>query len=111
MRASAVFALALPLLAAAAPAELTARQSGNCDTGSIQCCTMTQSSTPTTLGTLSGLLGIILPTIEGLIGLGCSPLNILGLGGNSCSAQPVCCSNNSFNGLISLGCTPININL
>ncbi|KAF8204671.1 hydrophobin-251 [Pholiota molesta] len=31
--------------------------------------------------------------------------------GTSCSAQPVCCTNDSFNGVVALGCTPININL
>ncbi|KAF8875137.1 hypothetical protein BD779DRAFT_1678405 [Infundibulicybe gibba] len=41
----------------------------------------------------------------------CSPISAIGLGGNSCSAQPVCCSNNSFNGIVALGCTPVNLNL
>ncbi|KAF9045352.1 fungal hydrophobin-domain-containing protein [Panaeolus papilionaceus] len=103
--------LALPILAAATAVELDARQSGNCNTGDIQCCNNTFSNTATTLASLSSLLGISLPSISGLIGLACSPISVLGAGGNSCSAQPVCCTNNSFNGLVSLGCSPINLNL
>ncbi|KAF4618932.1 hypothetical protein D9613_009927 [Agrocybe pediades] len=106
MRAS-VAVLALPVLAAAT----VLPRDGNCNTGDIQCCNTVMQSSTTTLGMLGGLLGLVLPTVTGLIGLNCSPLNILGIGGNSCSAQPVCCTNNQFNGLINLGCTPININL
>ncbi|KAF4621007.1 hypothetical protein D9613_000979 [Agrocybe pediades] len=108
MRSSAAFALALPLLAAATAIP---RDGGNCNTGSIQCCNQVQSSTSTTVASLAGLLGIDLGSITGLVGLSCSPLNILGVGGNSCSAQPVCCTGNTFSGLISLGCNPINLNL
>ncbi|KDR75961.1 hypothetical protein GALMADRAFT_140193 [Galerina marginata CBS 339.88] len=108
MRASAAFAFALPVLAAATAIP---RTDGDCNTGDIQCCNSTVQSSTTSLGLLSGLLGLVLPDLGGLIGLSCGGLNILGIGGNSCSAQPVCCTNNSFNGLIALGCTPININL
>ncbi|TFK65624.1 fungal hydrophobin [Pluteus cervinus] len=90
---------------------LTAAQDGNCNTGPIQCCNSVQNSTNTGVTSLLGTLGIVLGEITGLIGFSCSPLSILGGGGNSCSAQPVCCTNNQFNGLINLGCSPININL
>ncbi|TFK70618.1 fungal hydrophobin [Pluteus cervinus] len=90
---------------------VVSRQSGDCNTGSISCCQTTVTNSQTNLDLLSGLLGLVLPTITGLIGVNCGPLSILGGGGNSCSAQPVCCTNNQFNGLINLGCSPININL
>ncbi|KAF9562985.1 fungal hydrophobin, partial [Agrocybe pediades] len=80
---------------------------GDCNTGDISCCNTVMQVSKHEM--LLGLLGLVLPTVTGLIGLNCSPLNILGIGGNSCSAQPVCCTNNQFNGLINLGCTPINI--
>ena len=45
---------------------------------------------------LLGLLGIVLGDITGLIGLGCSPITVVGVGsGNACSANAVCCTNNN----------------
>ncbi|PPQ71679.1 hypothetical protein CVT24_007832 [Panaeolus cyanescens] len=106
--AASVAVLALPILAAATTVEIDARQ-GNCNTGEIQCCNNTFTNTATTLASLSSLLGISLPSISGMIGVACSPITVLGLGGNSCSAQPVCCTNNDFHGLVSLGCNAINL--
>ncbi|PPR00088.1 hypothetical protein CVT24_008990 [Panaeolus cyanescens] len=99
---------AFPVLAAATVLKM---RDGDCNVGDIQCCNTTMSATSTNLSMLSGLLGLVLPSLGGLLGLNCSGLSVLGLGGNSCSAQPVCCSNNTFGGLISLGCIPINISL
>ncbi|KAI9570832.1 hydrophobin 2 [Boletus coccyginus] len=104
----------LVAVVAAAPSELEARTDSvsQCNTGSMQCCAMTQTSTPTTLNYFSSLLGIALPSIDGLLGLSCSPITAIGTGtGASCTQQPVCCTGNNFNGLINLGCSPINLNL
>ncbi|KAI0826603.1 fungal hydrophobin-domain-containing protein [Trametes gibbosa] len=93
---TAVFAtLALPLLAAATPVELEARQT--CSTGAIQCCSSVESASSASGNFLLGLLGIVLGDITGLIGLNCSPLTIIGVGsGNACSANAVCCTNNNI---------------
>nr|ACM89295.1 hydrophobin [Phlebiopsis gigantea] len=100
--------LALPLLAVATPLEV--RQNGSCDTGSLQCCTNTISSTSAQGNVLLGLLGIVLSDVTGLLGLGCSPISVVGVGsGNACTASPVCCSNNSVGGLINIGCIPITL--
>ncbi|KAF8870877.1 fungal hydrophobin-domain-containing protein [Infundibulicybe gibba] len=107
-RIAAITTIALPILAAATA--ILPRQ-GSCNTGPIQCCNQVQAANTTTLASLGGLFGLDLGSITGLIGLSCSGLNIAGIGGNSCSAQPVCCTNNQFSGLIALGCTPINLNL
>jgi hypothetical protein len=45
--------------------------------------------------TLLGLLGVVLTDLNVLLGVNCSPITVIG-GGSSCSAQPVCCQNNSF---------------
>ncbi|KAF9460400.1 fungal hydrophobin [Collybia nuda] len=81
---------------------------GQCNTGAIQCCnSVTQANNPVA-ALLIGLLGIVVgPNVA--VGLTCSPLSVIGIGGNSCTQQPVCCQNNSFNGLIAIGCSPINI--
>ncbi|KAL0948211.1 hypothetical protein HGRIS_010817 [Hohenbuehelia grisea] len=102
--------LALPLLAAATAIPRT-EPAGQCNTGSIQCCNSTKKASDPVVGILAGLLGIVLGPITGQVGLTCTPLSVIGLGGNSCTAQPVCCTGNSFNGLIVLGCSPINLNL
>ncbi|KAF5354821.1 hypothetical protein D9756_005702 [Leucocoprinus leucothites] len=108
MRFAAALTLALPAIVAATAIP---RQSGNCNTGALQCCNQVQQADSQTANLLSGLLGIALGSLQLPIGLSCSPLDILGVGGNSCSAQPACCSGNTFGGLISLGCNPINLNL
>ncbi|THV02182.1 fungal hydrophobin [Dendrothele bispora CBS 962.96] len=99
---------ALATLAAATPLET---RQGQCNTGSIQCCNSVQSANTGLVQGLLGLLGVAVGSVTGQVGVTCSPISVIGAGGNSCSAQPVCCSNNNFNGVVALGCTPININL
>jgi len=84
--------------------------SGSCNTGPVQCCNSVTHANNAVAGLLEGILGIVVPA-NTAVGVTCSPLSAVGLGGNSCSSQPVCCENNHFNGLIAVGCSPININL
>ncbi|CAL1694198.1 unnamed protein product [Somion occarium] len=102
---------ALPLLAVATPANVVARD--QCNTGPIQCCQQTLDSQSgqgkSLLGLITGLLGIVVGDITALIGLNCSPITVIGVGGGSCNASPVCCSNNAVGGLISIGCVPITL--
>ncbi|EJC98269.1 fungal hydrophobin [Fomitiporia mediterranea MF3/22] len=114
---------ALPLLAVATPwanptktvtvtaVPTTTQPASQCYTGHIQCCNSVQSASDPAVTTLLGLLGIVLSDLDVLVGLTCTPISVIGAGGNSCSAQPVCCQNNNFNGLIAIGCTPINLGL
>ncbi|KAF8885069.1 fungal hydrophobin-domain-containing protein [Gymnopilus junonius] len=109
-RAASVFVLALPLLTAASA--IPRNDGSQCTTGSSSAAPQPRPLTTSESGSLLlGLLGIVVGTVEGLIGLNCSPLTIIGASGTSCSEQPVCCTGNTFNGLITLGCSPININL
>ncbi|KAF6756263.1 fungal hydrophobin-domain-containing protein [Ephemerocybe angulata] len=82
-----------------------------CNTGPVQCCDSVQEANSSSLTAIFALLGINASDVTGLVGVTCSPITIIGLPGNSCSAQPVCCTNNTFNGIIAIGCTPVNINL
>ncbi|RDX57003.1 fungal hydrophobin [Lentinus brumalis] len=78
----------------------------SCSTGPIQCCDKVVKADNPIAALLLGLLGIVLgPDVE--VGLTCSPLSVIGIGGGSCSANAVCCENNSHGGLISIGCIPI----
>ncbi|KAG1732721.1 hydrophobin [Suillus lakei] len=93
----------LSLLAIANP--LARRDtSSQCDTGNIQCCLQTQ--------TVSFVRCLSTSIFLGHVGLGCSPITVVGAGtGAACSQQPLCCSDNQYEGLINIGCTPINIYL
>ncbi|KAF8871126.1 fungal hydrophobin-domain-containing protein [Infundibulicybe gibba] len=82
-----------------------------CNTGDIQCCNSVQAAGSSAVSGLLGLLGIVVQDVTALVGVTCSPITAIGIAGNQCSAQPVCCTNNSFNGLVAIGCTPINVNL
>ncbi|KAF8152957.1 fungal hydrophobin-domain-containing protein [Crassisporium funariophilum] len=84
--------------------------SNSCNTGPVQCCNTVTTAANPLASLLMGLLGVVAPS-NVLVGLTCSPLSVIGVGGSSCNQQPVCCTNNNFNGLIVIGCSPININL
>ncbi|KDR81077.1 hypothetical protein GALMADRAFT_1121962 [Galerina marginata CBS 339.88] len=107
-------ALAFATLAAATVAPVRrndAPPASQCNTGDLQCCNSVQSASSSSVASLLGLLGVVVGSVTGLVGVTCSPITAIGVAGNSCSAQPVCCTNNSFNGLVAIGCTPVNINL
>ncbi|KAF8893177.1 fungal hydrophobin-domain-containing protein [Gymnopilus junonius] len=81
-----------------------------CNTGPVQCCNNVGSAESLGVNGLLGLLGIAVDPITAILGVDCT--SVVGIAnGNSCSAQPVCCTNNQFNGLINVGCSPINVNL
>ncbi|KAF9467660.1 fungal hydrophobin-domain-containing protein [Collybia nuda] len=98
-------------ITATAPGSTTTIPASQCNTGDIQCCDSVQKASSGAVGLLLGLLGVVLQDLNVLVGVTCSPLTIIGGGGSSCTAQPVCCENNTFGGIIAIGCSPININL
>ncbi|KAF8154241.1 fungal hydrophobin-domain-containing protein [Crassisporium funariophilum] len=108
-----ISALALATLAVATPtgSPPPPPPASQCNTGDLQCCNSVQQANSLSGIALLSLVGVAVGSVTGLIGGTCSPITAIGVGGNSCSAQPVCCSNNSFNGLVAIGCTPVNINL
>ncbi|KAF8204696.1 hydrophobin-315 [Pholiota molesta] len=86
--------------------------SNQCNTGTLQCCASTPTASDPSTAALLGLLGVVVvQDVTALVGVTCSPITGVGVSGTSCSEQPVCCTDNSFNGIIALGCTPININI
>ncbi|KAF9524820.1 fungal hydrophobin-domain-containing protein [Crepidotus variabilis] len=80
-----------------------------CNTGPVQCCNSVQQAGAPDAKALLGLLNIDVSDITALVGLTCVPITLIGIGGNSCTAQPVCCQNNNFNGLIAIGCVPVSL--
>ncbi|KAI0693128.1 fungal hydrophobin-domain-containing protein [Cytidiella melzeri] len=88
----------------------TAIAPGDCNTGPIQCCSSTESASSPAGSRLLGLLGIVVDGLDVVIGLGCSPISVVGVGsGSACNASPVCCENNAVGGLISIGCVPVTL--
>ncbi|RDB20579.1 Fruiting body protein SC1 [Hypsizygus marmoreus] len=108
-RVSTLLCLALYVSASAIPRR--GEYESQCNTGSVQCCNSVQDSHNKDVGILAALIGLDIKSITGQVGVTCSPLTAVGVGGNSCTQQPVCCSGNNFEGLIVVGCTPINISL
>ncbi|KAJ3512705.1 hypothetical protein NLJ89_g3374 [Agrocybe chaxingu] len=106
-----LFTAALAATASLAAATAIPAAANQCNTGPIQCCNQTGTAKDTAIAKILGLLGVVVGDITAIVGVNCNPITVIGAGGNSCTAQPVCCTNNSFNGLIALGCIPININL
>ncbi|KIM44267.1 hypothetical protein M413DRAFT_25697 [Hebeloma cylindrosporum] len=105
-----IFATATTTIAGSpiSPAPIPASR---CNTGNMHCCDALERSDGSVAGTILGLLGVVIQGVGVLVGLHCTPLDILGIGQNSCHAQPVCCENNYFEGLIVIACTPISISL
>ncbi|KDQ57018.1 hypothetical protein JAAARDRAFT_131186 [Jaapia argillacea MUCL 33604] len=99
---------AVAILAVANP--VPTEPASSCNTGPIQCCNTVESASSSAAGLVLGLLGIVLEDLTVLVGLTCSPITVIGVGsGSSCSANPVCCSDNSYGGLISIGCVPVTL--
>ncbi|KAG6334436.1 hypothetical protein ID866_4650 [Astraeus odoratus] len=103
---------ALSALSAAAPESIVARtSSSSCSNGTLQCCNQTFTADQTGVAAIEGLLGVVVDAVVGpLLGIGCSPITIIGVGsGSTCTQQTVCCQNTEFNGLVNVGCTAISL--
>ncbi|KAF7789954.1 hypothetical protein EIP86_000902 [Pleurotus ostreatoroseus] len=102
-------ALAAPLLAVATPANVE-RAADACSTGPIQCCNTVEKASDPSAAKILASIGVVVQDVNALVGLTCSPITAIGVGsGNSCSANAVCCENNSLGGLISIGCAPVSL--
>ncbi|KAG9318025.1 hypothetical protein JVU11DRAFT_88 [Chiua virens] len=70
--------------------------SSQCNTSDIYCCNQVTPQRDQTILEYGIDLGS-LPGLPSTVGLGCTPITALGTGqGASCSASPVCCSDNSY---------------
>ncbi|KAJ4468439.1 fungal hydrophobin-domain-containing protein [Lentinula edodes] len=90
-----------------APGTTTTEPASSCSTSSLQCCDSTETAGSSAGTLLLGLLGIVVEDLNVLLGIGCSPITVIGAGSSSCSAQAVCCEDNAVGGLISIGCVPV----
>ncbi|TFK64218.1 fungal hydrophobin [Pluteus cervinus] len=83
-----------------------------CNTGPIQCCNSVSPANGGQASVLLGLLGVVVTDPYTLVGLTCTPITVVGIGGGTCSAQPLCCQypSNNFRGIVAIGCVPVDIN-
>ncbi|KAH9850880.1 fungal hydrophobin-domain-containing protein [Lenzites betulinus] len=106
---SAFAALAI-LAVATSAAPNDAPPASSCSTGTLQCCSSVQSSDSSAIAPILAALGIVLQDVNVPIGLGCSGINGVGVGGSdSCSSNAVCCDSNDVGGLLSIGCLPASL--
>ncbi|KAF7342279.1 Hydrophobin 2 [Mycena venus] len=73
---------------------------------SNQCCSSVQSSSSSAVSAVAALLGLDLSGLNVPIGLGCSPITVLG---NNCGGTSVTCDapDQEWGGLIAINCVPI----
>ncbi|KAF7360974.1 Hydrophobin 2 [Mycena sanguinolenta] len=75
---------------------------------SNQCCSSVQSSSSNVVSAVAGLLGLDLSGLNVPIGLGCSPITVLG---NNCGGTQVTCESpeKEWGSLIAINCIPITL--
>ncbi|KAI0350775.1 hypothetical protein OH77DRAFT_1430583 [Trametes cingulata] len=63
----------------------------------------------TVASALLGAVGVAVEDVTALIGIACTPIDGVGVGGSAaCSSHAVCCANNdTLGGLVSLSCLPV----
>ena len=96
-----LFTLSTLLLATFAAAAPGGNTGTTCSTGPVQCCNTVEKASDPAVATLLGSLGVVLQDTTVALGLKCSPITAVGVGaGSACSANAVCCENNSFVSII-----------
>ncbi|KAJ7469631.1 fungal hydrophobin [Mycena latifolia] len=75
---------------------------------SQQCCSSVQSSNSNVVSVVAALLGLDLSGLNVPIGLGCSPITVVG---NNCGGTTVVCDapEKEFGSLIAINCIPITL--
>ncbi|KAJ7635826.1 hydrophobin 2 [Mycena polygramma] len=75
---------------------------------SVQCCSSVQSSSSSVVSVIAALLGLDLAGLNVPIGLGCSPITVIG---NNCGGTTVTCDSpeKEFGNLIAINCLPITL--
>ncbi|PFH49508.1 hypothetical protein AMATHDRAFT_63114 [Amanita thiersii Skay4041] len=101
--------LTLPIFSLAASIP---RGGPTCSTGEQQCCNHVQNvqNLDRGLEAFLSLIQVDVSQLTGSVGVQCDPVAVLGVSGQSCNQQTVCCDRNNFNGLVALGCNPVNGN-
>ncbi|KIJ25017.1 hypothetical protein M422DRAFT_274088 [Sphaerobolus stellatus SS14] len=81
----------------------------SCTTSPVLCCDSFVTASSASAAKILGLLGIVLQDLNITVGLTCSPITVIGAGGDSCAGSAVCCADDSHGGLIAIGCFPVDL--
>ncbi|KAJ7120085.1 hypothetical protein C8R44DRAFT_877559 [Mycena epipterygia] len=75
---------------------------------SDQCCSSVQSSSSSAAAAVAALLGLNLSGLDVPVGLGCSPITVIG---NNCGGTEVTCDapEKEWGSLIAINCIPITL--
>ncbi|KAJ7237306.1 hypothetical protein B0H12DRAFT_1139159 [Mycena haematopus] len=75
---------------------------------SNQCCSSVQSSDSSAVAPVAALLGLDLTGLDVPVGLGCSPITVIG---NNCGGTTVTCDapQQAWGSLIAINCIPITL--
>ncbi|KAJ7128319.1 hypothetical protein C8R44DRAFT_732658 [Mycena epipterygia] len=75
---------------------------------STQCCSSVQSSSSSSVSAVAALLGLDLSGLNVPVGLGCSPITVIG---NNCGGTTVNCDapEQEWGSLIAINCIPITL--
>ncbi|KAK2467158.1 hypothetical protein APHAL10511_000707 [Amanita phalloides] len=108
--------LALPVLVAATVLprgdggdEHHHHDNSECSTGKQVCCNSEFEHYDHLNARQRGFLDTIFEGLDIQNALTCSDFTIIGLSGNKCNSQSVCCSHVEQNALIGIACSPINL--
>ncbi|KAJ7128485.1 hypothetical protein C8R44DRAFT_873201 [Mycena epipterygia] len=75
---------------------------------SSQCCSSVQSSSSSSVSAVAATLGLDLSGLDVPVGLGCSPITVIG---NNCGGTSVTCDapEQAWGSLIAINCIPITL--
>ncbi|KAI9060704.1 fungal hydrophobin [Trametes sanguinea] len=105
-----MFAKLFTIASLAILAVATPTPEASCSSGAIQCCQSVEPANSATAANLLKSIGVVVQDVTAQIGITCSPISVVGVGGSdACSANTVCCENNSFGGLVAIGCAPVSV--
>ncbi|EEB98014.1 hypothetical protein MPER_02558 [Moniliophthora perniciosa FA553] len=76
---------ALASVVVAAPGHGGQGGAKQCNTGSIQCCNTVDNASNEDVAKELGLVGLVIQDLNIPIGIQCNPIDIIGIGGNSCT--------------------------
>ncbi|KAF8887546.1 hypothetical protein BD779DRAFT_1672678 [Infundibulicybe gibba] len=114
-RVASLYVLALPLLATANVVPRTDPAS-QCEPDNLLCCDSVElaGSIHDQVSSARLWVWVLSPVwlaVRDFSRVFCSPITVVGIVVNPCTAQAVCCSNNSFGGALALACNPVDLSL